>query len=278
MACNRQFANRSCVSDDELWHLYVHKKQTYNDLASQFNLSARTVQRRINRAIVTFVPPAPRSVVVIMDTTYFGRSFGVVVLRDAITSDYLWRKYVSTEKLADYAEGLNYLKGSGFNILAAACDGRKGLLGRLAPIPVQMCQFHQIAIVTRYLTHNPKDEASIALKSLVSKLPKFNRSEFEHLLDHWHGQWKDVVNERVGGKKGTRSSYKNKNLRSSYRSLRTNMPWLFTYREHPDLAIPNTTNSLEGSFSALKNKLRNHNGLSIQNRHKFIDEFLRHKT
>ena len=42
-----------------------------------------------------------------------------------------------------------------------------------------------------------------------------------------------------------------------------------------ELKIPNTNNALEGAFSDLKNKLRNHNGLSITRKKKFIDEFLR---
>jgi len=37
-------------------------------------------------------------------------------------------------------------------------------------------------------------------------------------------------------------------------------------------------NKLEGSFTDLKNKLRNHNGLSIKRRKKFIDGFLKEST
>ena len=39
------------------------------------------------------------------------------------------------------------------------------------------------------------------------------------------------------------------------------------------LNIPNTTNAIDGHFADLKNKLRNHNGLSIARKMKFIDEF-----
>jgi hypothetical protein len=41
------------------------------------------------------------------------------------------------------------------------------------------------------------------------------------------------------------------------------------------LKIPNTTNAIDGHFSDLKNKLRNHNGLSIARKIKFIDEFFK---
>ncbi len=67
----------------------------------------------------------------------------------------------------------------------------------------------------------------------------------------------------------------NKRLRSAYRSLKTNLPWLFTWYDNIELNIPNTTNAIEGNFADLKNKLRNHNGLSIERKKKFIDGFLK---
>jgi len=42
-----------------------------------------------------------------------------------------------------------------------------------------------------------------------------------------------------------------------------------------ELNIPNTINALESHFADLKNKLRNHNGLSIERKKKFIDGFIK---
>jgi hypothetical protein len=39
--------------------------------------------------------------------------------------------------------------------------------------------------------------------------------------------------------------------------------------------IPSTTNAIDGHFADLKNKLRNHNGLSRARKMKFIDKFLK---
>jgi hypothetical protein len=55
------------------------------------------------------------------------------------------------------------------------------------------------------------------------------------------------------------------------------MTWLFTWYDNYELNIPNTTNIIDGSFSDLKNKLRNHNGLTKERKIKFINEFLRTK-
>ena len=62
-------------------------------------------------------------------------------------------------------------------------------------------------------------------------------------------------------------------IRSAYRSLRNNLPHLFVFERWRELGIPNTTNALDGQFSDLKNKLRNHNGLSTTRKTKLIDEY-----
>ena len=46
-----------------------------------------------------------------------------------------------------------------FALHSITCDGRRGLLGGFGDIPTQMCHFHQIAIVRRYLTKNPKHKS-----------------------------------------------------------------------------------------------------------------------
>lgn len=56
-------------------------------------------------------------------------------------------------------------------------------------------------------------------------------------------------------------------------ALQTNLSWLFTWYRNIPLNIPNTTNAIDGHFVDLKNELRNHNGLSIARKMKFIDEF-----
>ena len=44
-----------------------------------------------------------------------------------------------------------------------------------------------------------------------------------------------------------------------------------------EYTIPKTTNAIDGMFADLKNKLRNHNGLSVQRKMKFVAEFFLHK-
>ena len=78
-----------------------------------------------------------------MDTTYFGRDFGVLVLMDSISQQALSVDEVKYETNALYAEALNELREKGLVIQSIVCDGRKGLLQMFPEIPAQLCQFHQ---------------------------------------------------------------------------------------------------------------------------------------
>jgi hypothetical protein len=68
--------------------------------------------------------------------------------------------------------------------------------------------------------------------------------------------------------------YTHKRLRSAYRSLRLNLPCLFTYQKYPELNIPNTTNSLDGCFAYLKKIVRVHRGSSRSLKRKINEEIL----
>ena len=209
-----------------------------------------------------------------MDTTYWGRNFGVMLFKDALTKENLLKYYVRNETNTLYKKGIQELISKDYNILAIVSDGRKGLTQSFGSIPVQMCQFHQVAIIRRYITKNPKLPASIELKKLVALLKNTDKESFEGGLNEWFCKWENFLNERTLNTETGRSYYTHKRLRSAYRSLKSNLPWLFTWYDYIELGIPNTTNAIDGHFADLKNKLRNHNGLSIERKMKFIDAFL----
>jgi hypothetical protein len=117
-------------------------------------------------------------------------------------------------------------------------------------------------------------QASKELWEHTLMLAKTDKESFEGGLNAWSCKWKDFLNEQKTDEKG-KKRFVHKRLRSAYRSLKTNLPWLFTWYDNMNLQIPNTTNAIDGHFADLKNKLRNHNGLSTTRKKKFIDEFLK---
>lgn len=244
----------------------------------RYGVSVRTIQRRLDKVKVENEKAdgtKPGNVVIVIDTTYFGRVFGVLLIMDVHRAKVLRCEYVRYETNELYERAVRQLKEEGYEIAAIVCDGRKGLFHLFGNIPVQMCQFHQAAIITRYLTRKPKTLASQELRKLSLTLSSIDKQTFTVGLDVWFERWKHFLNERSTNPVTGKTFYTHRPLRSAYRSLKTNLPWLFTFEDHPDLGIPNTTNLLEGIFADLKNKLRCHNGLSQQRRMKFIDEFFK---
>jgi len=131
--------------------------------------------------------------------------------------------------------------------------------------------------VTKYLTRRPKTDAGKKLRALTLTLPKTDEATFSAALAAWHAKWgafieEKTVDEYVTGKR--KWHYAHKNVRSAYRSLKTNLPYLFTYQKCPELCIPNTTNGADGSFSNLKKKLAAHHGLRRDRRFKVISQLL----
>ncbi len=244
-------------------------------LANRYKCSVKTIQRKLDKIKITQQEKLPREVIVLMDTTYWGRNFGVMLFKDSITKENLLKFYVKTETNAKYMEGIEVLKQQDFVINAIVCDGRKGLIQSFGNTPVQMCQFHQASIIRRYLTKKPKLRAAQELLFVVDLMKQTDKESFEGALDLWFEKWKDFLNERTINPETKKSFYTHKRLRSAYRSLKNNLPWLFTWYEFIELNIPNTTNAIDGHFADLKNKLRNHNGLNLKRKMKFIDEFLK---
>lgn len=273
--CKKQFSEGSRLNSAIIWEEYTKGKQTYKQLAKKYNCSQRTIQRKVDLHVITVPEKRPRKVVVLMDTTYWGRNFGVMLFKDAYTKENLLKYYVKTETNSLYIQGVKELQSKGFEVLAIVCDGRKGLLQSFDNIPVQMCQFHQVAIIRRYITKNPKIPASIELKEFVALLKMTDKESFEGGLELWFNKWEPFLNERTINLETGKSYFTHKRLRSAYRSLKTNSKWLFTWYDNYGLKIPNTTNAIDGHFSDLKNKLRNHNGLSKERKIKFIDEFFK---
>jgi hypothetical protein len=242
-------------------------------LAERYGCSPRTIKRKLD----AYTPPkgtaTPGKVVVVMDTTYWGRKYGVMLFKDALTGrDLLWY-FVKNETNALYAQGIAELEGMGYEIPAVVFDGRKGLPKMFPDKKVQLCQFHQQKTVRKYITKHPKTEAAQELKEIVDLLTKTDKESFEGMFGEWCVKWDGYLRERTTDPETGKSHYTHKKLRSAYLSVRRNLPLLFTWYDNIEMGIPNTTNLVDGHFSQLKRMLRNHNGMKRKRRNKLVIGF-----
>ena len=207
----------------------------------------------------------------VVDATFFSRSDGLLVFR-ADGRNLHWR-YIESETIAEIEAGLIVLEQRGYRFASVTIDGRRGVIQlfsrRYPGLPIQMCQFHQAQIIRRYTTNNPKTDCGKALKELMYHLTETTQDIFDGLLRSWDDEYSDFLKER-----NDKGQFKHRRLRSARRSLRTNLPFLFACRNYPDLGIPNTTNSCDGSFAHWKQKVKIHRGLRRHRRNKVIDFLL----
>lgn len=93
--------------------------------------------------------------------------------------------------------------------------------------------------------------------------------------EHYNETHKDFLAEKTFNETTGKENFTHAKLVSACRSLRTNLPYLFTYKKHKDLDIHNTTNSLDGGvFSPMKMLIKIHRGLSKSLKLKIVDDYL----
>ncbi len=136
----------------KIWKDYIDHKQTIQELCERYSVSHPVIEKYLDSYQVTPVIDYPSSAIVVMDTTYFRRGFGVSIFRDPNRKINLLWLYVQHETLDTYKYGIEQIIAKGCSVAGIVCDGKKGLFASFPGIPVQMCQFHQKQIITRYLT------------------------------------------------------------------------------------------------------------------------------
>lgn len=226
------------------------------------------------------------SVNCVFDTTFFGRTFGVMIFRINELSvelklqkfNNILHKFVASETLIEYDNCLNVLDQIYPRIKAFTIDGRAGVIKKLRQrypeIPVQMCIFHQVQIVLRYTTRNPKTQCGIDLKKLILTLKNTTKKEFIFEFKTLIENYKEFLNEHTINQTTNRKTYSHKSLRSAFRSINSHLEYLFIFQSYPDLNIQSTSNSCDGSFGHWKQKIKLHRGISLSRKKQIITKIL----
>lgn len=264
--------------DEKIWHDFVWNNMPVRALANKYNKHPNTIRdilhnhkiKPIDLSKLTKKEKAAIKVIV-MDTTYFGREYGVVTIINAHTGDLLYFSEIKgSETNTDYYNAFFTLQEAGIQPKACVLDGRKGVADLLTDegVLVQMCHFHMWQIVRRYLTNNPVLQPNIELKSIMdaflSKRFPMNRRKFSCYILGWKNKNWRWLNEKHRGDDG-RLEWTHAETRRAYNAIISHAKWLYTFEKYPELNIPRTSNIIEGKFGNAKDKLRLHHGYT----HKF---------
>ena len=269
----------------KLWREYAWEGVSVAVLAKRHGKSRNTIARLLGSYTPENTITRPRSVVVVMDVTYFG-SWGILVIIDphAKKDGYddlvlYWAEIAGTERTVDYEVATDTIEAMGYRIQAVVIDGRRGVRDMLERkgIPVQHCQFHQLQTITQYLTKRPTLPQNQQLRAIALTLTRTSKQQFEKQLDAWyeqHGAW---LKERSAEPTTGHLRYTHARTRRAYFSLKRNLTYLFTYQDlvfiAQDIYVPNTTNALDGRFGVWKTKLKAHRGCSKQRKFTMLCSF-----
>ena len=135
-----QYQKREGRLHKRLWQAYTSGKQTLKELSEAYGRSHVWVRARLDEHLVgmpTDLTPEPT--IIVSDTTFWGRSYGVCVFRSWTLKRNLWWGEVASEKVANYHYGRKILEEKGWTFIAAVIDGRRGLATVFKDIPVQIC-------------------------------------------------------------------------------------------------------------------------------------------
>lgn len=161
-----------------LWEIYVWGKQSLIQLGRQHGKDSKTIQKQLDTVPLKRKTLAPQALVFIADVTFFSWGDGVLVFRSPkLKQNILWN-FVKGENAFMYHEAKTFLETQGFVFQAIVLDGRKGVREVFSGIPVQMCHFHQKAILRRYLTRHPKLEAGQELLVIGRTLTFVSEQDF----------------------------------------------------------------------------------------------------
>jgi len=251
----------------------------YYELADKYKMSERNVRRKLDLYTPPEIIPTPADVIA-MDVTYFGRLWGILTVINAHNGKLLYCEATNGyETVWDYEKAIRKLHKYNVYPKIAIADGKSGVIKMLEDygIKVQFCQFHQLKIVTQCITRKPVLLPNIELRNISLSLSRIDRDMFETMMYSWklrNEVWLQEKSRTEDGKWG----YTHRLTRGAINSLITNLPYLFTYQEYPELEIPNTNNRIEGLHSELKRRLNNHRGLKKAQKIQFARIFFSGRT
>ena len=237
-------------------------------------VSLSTVRRRLSLVERTWVQPCLTGErYVHIDATYWGHNWGVMLALDDATGRVLYMDFIRHETVNDYRTAIESIEARGYCIKGIIIDGMHSLFMEFSRYPIQMCHFHMISIIRRYLTKNPRLKAARELRRIVFTITITDRDTFICEYQKWKSDYTQIINRRSVSKKTGSSHYTHRRLRTAMHSVDFYLPYLFTFQREDCQGMPNTNNKIEGTFTDLKKNLNVHSGLSMENRKRFICGF-----
>ncbi|WP_455233767.1 transposase [Psychrobacter vallis] len=134
LSCKRQFSGGTRLNNEALWTEYTQGKQTYKQLADKYHCSLKTIQRRLDKVSIEYQVKRPKCVNIIMDTTYLGRQFGLMLFMDNTTRTVLHQLQIVTRYLTRRPKNIASIELRGLTLNLAGLDKSTSLSAEITGI------------------------------------------------------------------------------------------------------------------------------------------------
>lgn len=211
--------------------------------------------------------PALKSVQrILVDGTYFERKRGLVAVMNSDGHAVVYGKFGITEGPRGMALVCQGLLERGCSPKSATIDGspsvRQALTTHWPKIIIQRCLVHVQRQGLMWCRRFPKNAAGKHLRILFLKVTQIHsykeRDDFLSEVEAWERRYGHSVASAPD------RGWVMSDLKRARSMLLKALPDMFHYLS--DSCIPKTTNGLEGYFSRLKDRYRDHRGLSPKRR------------
>jgi transposase-like protein len=250
---------------------------TIKQIAKINNVSSSTV----NRVIQYWLKKEPPKVkdlemvkYIILDGTYINHRTGLYVVMDAKDHRVIYGDYGINETGKHLKTLYAQLKKEGLNPLSATIDGclqqQKCLTETWESLIIQRCLVHIQRQGLSWLRQKPKRIDAIKLRDLLLQIIYIKTKEQAENFIKGFKLWEDRY-----GLELSRSTNRGKVFSDLLRArsmINNALPNMFNYLLNPE--ISKTTNALEGYFGRLKQKYRQHRGLSLSKRKNYFKWYL----
>jgi transposase-like protein len=202
----------------------------------------------------------------IFDGTFLYRRRGMYVVMDGVSHRVLYGAYGINEGPRDLLLFCRALKDQGLEPKSATMDGNPYIfrtVQQLWPkIIIQRCLVHVERQGLSWCRQHPKRTDAQHLRRIFLMVLHIHsqneRQEFQRRLDQWNNRYGQHLAHTPS------RGWVMTDLQRAHSMIINALPYMFSYLD--DEKIPRSTNALEGYFSRLKLRYRQHRGLSTRHR------------
>jgi transposase-like protein len=248
-------------------------------LALQHGVSCTTVKR----AIYYWLDHAPSSIIIgsgglskvrylIFDGTYLKRQNGIYAVMDGVTHRLVAGSFGIKEGQKDLVPFYQHLKQAGIRPKSATVDGNPQQTRYIKlvwpSIILQRCRVHVHRQGLRWCRSQPKRTDAKHLRQLFLRLVAVATSREKKRFVHDVAVWEHQYGHRIQTDRAKSKGWVLSDLALARLMLLHAIPDLFHFIN--DKRIPSSTNALEGYFGHIKQRYRQHAGLSRMHRRAYF--------